>query len=88
MSGQAMNELLHHFRIQYKNGEQWVLYANYAGNGYVHSYTTTYVRSGGRTGVSMHTKWTQKGRLFLYDFLKAHEILPCIERGEEYAGRS
>lgn len=88
MSGQAMNELLHHFRIQYKNGEQWVLYANYAGNGYVHSCTTTYVRSGGRTGVSMHTKWTQKGRLFLYDFLKAHEILPCIERSEEYAGRS
>lgn len=82
MSGQAMNELLHQFRIQYKNGDQWVLYANYAGNGYVRSHTNTYTTSEGRTGVAVHTKWTQKGRLFLYQFLKAHDILPRIERSE------
>ena len=34
----------------------------------------------GRDDVSIITKWTQKGRLFLYEFLKEKDILPIIEK--------
>ncbi|WP_308278110.1 phage antirepressor [Prevotella sp.] len=37
MSGQRMNKLLHGLRIQYKVGEQWILYAEYKDKCYVSS---------------------------------------------------
>lgn len=76
----TFNKKLHEFGIQYKIGEQWVLYSKYQGMGYTHSKTHSYPRNDGTYGTSMNTEWTQKGRLFLYEFLKQHGILPLIER--------
>lgn len=81
MSGQQMNGLLHAYKIQYKQGDQWLLYRQHHDKGYTHSETVDITRSDGRSDVKMNTKWTQKGRLFLYDLLKADDILPVIERG-------
>lgn len=80
MSGTAMNEMLHRYGIQYKQSGQWLLYSKYHNNGFTHSETVTITHSDGRTGTVMNTKWTQKGRLFIYNLLKSYGILPVIER--------
>ncbi len=81
MSGQAMNELLHNLEVQYKQSGQWLLYKDHHGKGYTHSETVDIVRSDGRQDIKMNTKWTQKGRLFLYNLLKENGIFPTIEKG-------
>jgi len=78
MSGRAFNKLLHELGIQYKLRETWLLYQDYANQGYTQS--RTHAIDADRS--VMHTYWTQKGRLFLYDLLKSRRgILPVIERG-------
>lgn len=66
MSGRAMNKLLHELGVQYKMGNTWLLYQDYADQGYTQSKTHTIDAERS----VMHTYWTQKGRLFLYDLLK------------------
>lgn len=83
MSAKEMNSLLHDFGIQYKQSGQWLLYSTYHNMGYTHSETVNITRSDGRPDVKMNTKWTQKGRIFLYNTLKEKEILPVIEMLEE-----
>lgn len=80
MSARAFNKLLHDLHIQHKENGQWILYTEYLGNRYVHSHTHKYNKSDGRVGTRENTEWTQKGRLFLYNFLKEHNILPLIEK--------
>jgi len=80
MSGQAMNKLLHGLKVQYKKGDQWFLYSDIQDKGYTHSETVEITRSSGMKDVNLHTKWTQKGRLYLYDLLKDNGYLPSIER--------
>ena len=80
MSAQALNKLLHDLRVQYKQSGQWLLYSNLHDKGYTHSSTTEIEHKDGSTSVRMNTKWTQKGRLFIYDLLKENDILPTIEQ--------
>jgi prophage antirepressor-like protein len=77
MSAKRMNALLHELGIQYKMGKTWLLYQGYADKGYTQS--RTYAIDVDKS--ALHTYWTQKGRLFLYDILKNRlGILPVIER--------
>lgn len=82
MSGQEMNQKLHELGIQYKQSGQWLLYKDYQKLGYTHSETVDITRADGRPDIKMNTKWTQKGRLFIYNKLKEEGILPIIERTE------
>ena len=74
-SAKWMNAKLHDYGVQFKQGDQWFLYQDYAKLGYTQS--TTHVIDDEHS--RMMTKWTQKGRLFIYETLKAHGILPLIE---------
>lgn len=77
MSGKAFNKMLHDLGIQFKQGNTWLLYQQYANQGYTQS--KTYAIDADRS--AMHTYWTQKGRLFLYDLLKNRKnLFPVIER--------
>ena len=80
MSAKEMNKELHALGIQFKQSGQWLLYRQYHGLGYTHSETVNIVRADGRPDIKMNTKWTQKGRIFLYNKLKKAGIIPIIER--------
>ncbi|WP_279002096.1 phage antirepressor [Acidaminococcus fermentans] len=80
MSGRAMNKVLADLKIIYQMAGQWLLYSRYQAKGYTHSESFAFNHADGRLDVKMTTKWTQKGRLFLYQKLKKHGILPMIEQ--------
>lgn len=70
-----LNNKLHELGIQFKQGGTWLLYQKFAEKGYTQS--TTHIIDEGRS--KLLTKWTQKGRLAIYEMLKDEGILPLIE---------
>ena len=79
MSPVGMNQLLFKLHIQHKVGGQWILYIPYLNKGYVQSFSSYFVKENGEVQVKLHTRWTQQGRLFLYEELKKAGVLPLIE---------
>lgn len=81
MTAVEFNKLLAQFGIQYKDKRtgQWILYAKYKRLGWVGSMSKDITRSDGTPDVVVHTKWTQKGRLGLYELLKKHGYVPVME---------
>lgn len=80
MSAMRLNKELESMRIQHKVRGQWILFAQFLECGYVHSRAVDILRSDGRHDVKYNTEWTTKGRIFLYESLKAKGILPLIEQ--------
>lgn len=80
-SGRWLNYYLHDLGIQFKQGDIWLLYQKHAGNGFTCTKTHSYPGNDCTLHAKVHTYWTQKGRLFLYELLKRRGILPMIERG-------
>lgn len=80
MSAIKLNMLLSDMKIQHKMRGQWILYGQFLQGGYVHSRAVDIIRSDGRHDVKYNTEWTTKGRIFLYESLKAKGILPLIEQ--------
>lgn len=79
MSAVRFNSVLRTAGIQRKVGDQWILYADFQGKGYVRTKTNDYVKHDGSTGTKPLTVWTQKSRMFLYNKLKEIGIEPIEE---------
>ena len=79
-SAVRMNNYLHEQGVQFKQGNIWLLYQKYAERGFTSTKTHTYPGNDGEIHSKIHTYWTQKGRLFIYDLLKSDNILPVMER--------
>lgn len=77
MSANKMNQLLHDLKVQYKQGDVWLLYADYQNEGYTHTEMKLWE---GSSRMKPNTKWTQKGHIFIYQLLKKHDVYPTIEK--------
>lgn len=82
LSGRKLNAILHEEHIQYRVKNQWVLYWDYQDLGYTKSHTVEYTKRNGEKGTTIHTEWTQKGRLFIHGILSKRGIIPCMDRDE------
>lgn len=79
MSAKRFNKILHTAGIQRKVGNQWILYAEYQGKGYVRNKTCEYAKGNGEMGTKLLTVWTQKGRMLIYEELKRIGVFPQME---------
>ena len=79
-SARRMNEWLSAQGIQFKLGDIWLLYPKYAELGYTSTKTAIFTANDGTPYTKVHTYWTQKGRLFIYELMKAAGNLPLIEQ--------
>ena len=86
MAAKGFNKMLHEYGIQYNQGGVWFLYQKYAVYGYTQTKTNPITRSDGTVDGKPHMYWTQKGRIFLYEFLKKEGIVPLIEIESEEMG--
>lgn len=75
LTAQKLNGLLHSFGIQHPVGKSWAINREYLDMGY----TQTKVLRYGAETITV-TYWTQKGKKFIYEFLKELGIVPLIER--------
>lgn len=82
LSAQELNKKLKELGVQYKQSGQWLLYSKYRGKGYLGSATCTIGKENKYS--KMYSKWTQKGRMFIYELLKKEGIYPIPKREKEY----
>ncbi|MGF6352440.1 Rha family phage regulatory protein [Paenibacillus sp. 4624] len=80
LTGPALNKILHEEKVQYKQNRQWLLYANHMNKGYTRSETIDITRSNGDPDVTLNTRWTQEGRLFIHKVLSKRGIIPYMDR--------
>lgn len=76
LSAIKLNKILHEQGVQYKQSGQWLLYAKYLQEGLCQS--NTYLCEDGEA--RFLTKWTQKGKMFIYNLLKEkYGLLPVSQ---------
>ena len=82
MSAIALNKLLNKLGVQHKVSGQWLLYRKHMNQGYTKSHTSDIPKADGGVKIVMNTKWTQKGRIFIYGLLKQEGLYPQMDLEE------
>lgn len=73
MSAVTFNKTLEGLGVQYKKGKTWFLYAHLRDKGYT-EHKIYQIDDNGKEELRM--MWTAKGRLFVYELFKKHNLLP------------
>lgn len=66
-STQKFIQTLMEKKICYKRSDTYMLYADYAGNGYTRPRTSRFFHRDGTPGAKTYTVWTEKGRMWLHE---------------------
>ena len=75
-SAKWLNQYLHKKKVQYNNGDVWLLYAKYQSCGYTRVCWYSYSEdSYGRPLNRPHTYWTGKGLAFIRELLKSDGLI-------------
>lgn len=82
LAAYKLNQILAEEKVQRKVNNQWILFRKYMSQGYTKSETINIERHG-MPDVTMQTKWTQKGRLFIHEILQSREIYAVMDLEEE-----
>lgn len=82
LSAYKLNQILAEEKVQRKVNNQWILFRKYMSQGYTKSETINIERHG-MPDVTMQTKWTQKGRLFIHEILQSRGIHAVMDLEEE-----
>ncbi|RLJ34151.1 BRO family protein [Chryseobacterium sp. 7] len=77
-SAKALNAELKKLGVQYKikGDDCWKLTAKYSGNGYTKTIPYPFFRSDGTSDTKNRMEWTEKGFVFLREFLSKKQIMP------------
>lgn len=71
-SAVSLNKFLAKQKIQYKQGETWLLYHQFQNKGYTKTRTHPYTGDNGEIKTRMLTVWTEAGRLFIHKVFEKH----------------
>lgn len=83
LTAQWLNKYLCDKKVQYKMDKTYVLTKKYADKGYTGTKTDVFSDNFNFFHSNMHTYWTQKGRLLIYELLKDDGIYPIMEQMSE-----
>mgnify|MGYP002857694894 CR=1 FL=1 len=78
-----LNDILSQYGIQRKSNGMWVLYSQYAKEGYAVPKVAPPANNKRKSSPVLQLFWTHKGRMFIYETLKEHDILPLIEKNSK-----
>lgn len=81
LSAKLMNVILHELKVIYYQHNTWLVYQRFIREGFAKNNTIEYLDKRGNLRASQALQWTQKGRLYIYNILRANGIYPLEEIG-------